>query len=186
MPGVLIVGGYGFYGSKVAEALTARGYTIGRGTRSARGREDAVQVDLTDPATYPAMDPFEIVVNCSDSVGAAPDQAVQHILATGGVWLEMGADGPSMERLLALEPGADATGTAVLGVGVFPGMSTVLARTVAEDGPSCNTLELGIRVSPLSGAGRGTCALMAESLFVPATRYEGGARKHVEVVEHWE
>lgn len=160
---------------KVAEALKARGYTIARGTRSARGREEAVQVDLTNPATYSAMAPFEVVVNCSDSVGVPPDRAVQHILATGGAWLEMGADGPSMDRLFSLKPNEEAKGTAILGMGVFPGMSTLLARAVSEDGPSCETLDLGIKVSPLSGAGRGTCALMAESLFVPATRYEKGA-----------
>ena len=57
---------------------------------------------------------------------------------------------------------------------MFPGLSTALARAVARQG-GCETIELGIRFSPLSGAGRANCALMAESLFAPATRYENGA-----------
>jgi hypothetical protein len=88
----------------------------------------------------------------------------------------MGADAAATERLLALRSPSDARGTAIIGVGVFPGISTVLARAVAERGPTCTTLELGIRISPLSGAGKANCALMAESLFVPAVRYRDGQR----------
>ena len=173
MSKVLIIGGYGFYGDRVAQGLIARGHAVARGTRSARGRADAVEIDLTEPAGFSVLDDFAVIINCSDSVGAAPDQAIAHVLASGGVWLEMGADAPSFARLLSLRPAA-VRGTAILGVGVFPGMSTLLARAVAEDGPRCERLELAIKVSPLSGAGWGTCALMAESLFVPATRYEDG------------
>jgi len=172
----LVVGGMGFYGARVARALEARGHTVSRGTRRPEGREGAVRIDLNDPSTFGALQGFDAIANCSDSVGAAPDEAIGHVLEVGGLWLEMGADSVSTDRLFAIEAGPEARGTAVVGVGVFPGLSTALARAVAEDGPSCDTLVVGVRVSPLSGSGSANCTLMAETLFEPALRFEGGRR----------
>ena len=43
--------------------------------------------------------------------------------------------------------------------------------------------ELGVSISPFSGAGRGNCALMAESLFIRASRYrEGKLRRSLAAV----
>jgi hypothetical protein len=181
MSRVLVIGGLGFYGSKVAASLRARGHDVVIGTRGRRsqGRADAVAVDLAAPETFAAFAGFDAIVNCSDSVNAAPDAAVRHVLVHGGAWLEMGAHLECTERLLALPADPASVGTAVIGVGVFPGLSTALARAVARQGEAgCETIELGIRLSPLSGAGRANCALMAASLFVPATRYENGALMH--------
>lgn len=172
---VLVIGGHGFYGSKVVATLRARGHEVTVGARRPQGRADAVQIDLASPETFAALAGFDAIVNCSDSVNAPPDAAVAHVLEHGGVWLEMGAHAGASERLLALGSNRACVGTAVIGVGVFPGLSTALARAVAEQGGGgCEKLELGIRFSPLSGAGRANCALMAESLFVPATRFEAG------------
>ncbi len=176
MSRVLVIGGFGFYGSKVAATLRARGHEVVIGARQPQGRVDVVRVELSAPETFVAFAGFDAIVNCSDSVNAPPDAAVSHVLQHGGAWMEMGAHAESSERLLALGSGRACSGTAVIGVGVFPGLSTALARSVAQRGDGgCETIELGIRFSPLSGAGRANCALMAESLFVPATRYEDGA-----------
>lgn len=176
---ILVIGGFGFYGSKVAAILRARGHEVVIGARRPEGRADAVAVDLSAPATFAVFAGFDAIVNCSDSVNARPDAAVQHVLLYGGAWMEMGAHLESSERLLGLAAGRTCMGTAVIGVGVFPGLSTALARAVAKQGDGgCETIELGIRLSPLSGAGRANCALMAESLFVPATRYENGTLMH--------
>jgi hypothetical protein len=176
MSRVLVIGGFGFYGSKVAETLRARGHDVVIGARRPQGRADVVAVDLSVPQTFVAFAGFDAIVNCSDSVNAQPDAAVQHVLVNGGAWMEMGAHLESTERLLGLAAGHTCVGTALVGVGVFPGLSTALARSVAlQGGGGCESIELGIRLSPLSGAGRANCALMAESLFVPATRYENGA-----------
>lgn len=178
MSRILVIGGKGFYGAKVvAQLATAHDVVIGSRRPSASAGE--LELDLLRPETFAALADVELIVNCSDSVNAAPDAAIAHVLTHGGTWLEMGADPGVIERLLELEhgePGRAAKGTVILGVGVFPGISTVLARAVAELAPACQTIELGIRLSPLSGAGRGNCALMAESLFTPAFRWEQGQR----------
>lgn len=174
MSRILVLGAFGFYGSKVAQALRGRGHEVGCGTRTLRGREAEVRVDLDAPDSFVALREFDVVVNCSDSVNAQPDAAIRWVLAHGGVWLEMGAHADTLARLLAIEAGPECAGTVVLGVGVFPGLSTALARSVAAQVPGCQRVELGVRLSPLSGAGPANCALMAESLFAPASRYVDG------------
>jgi len=174
---ILVIGGFGFYGERVCSALTDAGYAVDRGTRDPRGRERAVAFDLRATEHLGRLADYDAIVNCSDSVHAPPDRAIEHILAHGGTWFEMGADAVATRRLLDLDPGDAPKGRVVLGVGVFPGLSTALAKAVHDESPGCERLELGIRVSPLSGAGIGNCALMAESLFVPASRYEDGVRR---------
>ena len=176
MTTVLVVGGFGFYGSMAVEALERFGFDVSAGTRTPRGRPRAVAIDLDTPATWEGLSGFDFIVNCSDTVNCPPDGAIRYVLEAGGVWLELGADAPTIDRLLAIEV-PEVKGSVVLGVGVFPGLSTALARAVAESGPPPSRLDLGIRLSPLSGAGPGNCALMAKSLFVPATRIEGGERR---------
>jgi hypothetical protein len=173
MATVLVLGAFGFYGARVVRRLQASGHRVLQGTRSGGAGEGIVRVDLGDPSTFDAFREAHYVLNCTDTVAAPPDAAMAHVLSHGGVWLEMGADAPTVERLLAT-PRPDSVGTVLLGVGVFPGLSTALARSVAEAGPPPSRLDLGIKLSPLSGAGPGNCALMAESLFVPATRIEDG------------
>jgi hypothetical protein len=174
MARILVIGGLGFYGSKVVEQLR-REHEVAIGSRR-EGQPNTVEIDLARPETFANFAGFELLVNCSDSVHAAPDAAILHTLAHGGTWLEMGADAPSTERLLALALPSPCKGTAIIGVGVFPGISSALARAVIERGSACSSIELGIRLSPLSGAGRANCALMAESLFVPAVHQRGGQR----------
>jgi len=173
----LVIGGFGFYGRRVCAALSAQGYEVARGTRNPKGREGAVEFDLEEPAHLSRLGAYDAIVNCSDTVNARPDRAITYVLTQGGTWFEMGADPSTTQRLLAIDPGCTARGLVVLGVGVFPGLSTALAKAVYDENPACQSLELGVRVSPLSGAGVGNCALMAESLFVPASRYEAGVRQ---------
>ncbi|MFO7565733.1 MAG: hypothetical protein R6X02_24030 [Enhygromyxa sp.] len=174
MARILVIGGSGFYGSKVAEQLR-HGHEVVIGSRRS-AQPGAVEIDLARPETFANFAGFDLLVNCSDSVNAAPDAAIMHTLTHGGTWLEMGADTESTERLLALTPPSPCAGAAIIGVGVFPGISSALARAVIDRQPECSSVELGIRLSPLSGAGRANCALMARSLFVPAVHYQGGQR----------
>ncbi|MCA9698379.1 MAG: NAD-dependent epimerase/dehydratase family protein, partial [Myxococcales bacterium] len=71
MSKILVIGGFGFYGSKVAEALQARGHEVLRASR--RPRPDATVFDLASPDSYVAIGEVDLVVNCSDSVNAPPD-----------------------------------------------------------------------------------------------------------------
>jgi hypothetical protein len=166
MSRVLVIGGRGFYGARVVAELEAIGVDADAASRSA-----GVRIDLNDSSTFKVMEGYDLVVNASDSVGAPPESVMSWCLARRIPFFDMGADAPTVERLLQLDTGE---GVAVIGVGVFPGLSTALACTAA--GQRARRVELGVRLSPLSGAGRANCALMAQMLAAPGVRYEGGRR----------
>lgn len=165
---VLVIGGRGYYGGFIVDALAGMGeveVVIG-------GRRGPVTVDLDDPATFDAMGGFDVVVDAADTVGASPDAAARHAVARGAVWLEASADRAVTERLLALDcPGP---GALVVGVGIFPGLSTALAARAAAGMDHPVTIESSVRLSPFSGAGRGNCALMRRMLETPGARVIDG------------
>ncbi len=164
---LLVIGGGGYYGGFVVEALRRlAGVEVAIG-----GRSGPVVVDLADPGTHAALDPYAVVIDAADTVTHAPDRAARRAVERGGIWLELSADRGVTERLLALDP--DGPGALVVGVGIFPGMSTALAAVAAE-GMQRAHIESGVRLSPLSGAGRGNCALMRRMLETPGARVLDG------------
>jgi hypothetical protein len=170
MQRVLVIGGRGFLGQRVVAALSSRpGVEVVAGTR--HGGND-VTVDLSDPATFSVMERFDIVVDCADSLSASPDAALAWCLAHGPTFIEATADPLTLERLL--RQGSSRSGLAILGVGLFPGLSNLLARSVWQRAGEQGHLELGVRISPLSGAGAATRRLMTALLDTPALTYRAG------------
>lgn len=171
-PRVLVLGAGGFYGRRVVRALRGvDGIEVVRGSR--RG---PVAVDLTHRQTFARLEGFAVVINCADTIRASPVAAAQQVLETGGCWMDMGADPQTASRLLALHAD-EPRGHVVVGVGVFPGLSTMLARHVAELATDLRSLDLAIRVSPLSGSGLGNCALMLAMLEQPGFDFFEGRRR---------
>ena len=177
---VLVLGGRGYYGAQVVallQGLPSVDVTVG----SRRSTLPSERVDLSDPETFATMEGYDLIVNCSDTVTAPPDDAIRYCLEHGLAFFEMGADGPTMERLLACTVPSP-LGTVVLGVGIFPGLSTLLACEMVRRNPAAQKVDLAIRISPFSGAGRGNCALMTESLDTPAYYVEAGQRREESTV----
>lgn len=167
---VLVVGGAGYYGRRVLAALAQ----VPGVEAHAAGRRGPVIVDLADSTTFSAFSGFDAVVGCHDSVGVASDAAVAWCVAQGLVWLDMGADAESVARLLALQPAGP--GLALVGVGLFPGLSTALAVEAASATGRPDRVEIGVRLAALSGAGRGLCDLMVALLARPSVWTLGGRR----------
>lgn len=164
---LLVIGGAGYYGRRVVEALRPLdGVEVAIG-----GRRGPVVVDLADPQSHGPLDDFDVVVDVADTVNAAPEAAARRVVARGGIWLEVSADAAVTARLLALD--VSGPGTLVVGVGIFPGISTALAARAAA-GMTAPAIELGVRLSPFSGAGRGNCALMRRMLETPGVRIVDG------------
>jgi len=151
---VLVVGGRGYLGRRVVRTLAlCDGLDVVAG---GRGTDPAI--DLLRPDTFVGLDGFDLVINCADSVVAPPDAAAAHVLTHGGVWIETSADAATSQRLLALKA-ANPVGHVIVGAGLSPGLSTMLGRYVADLASPCTRVDLGVRMSPLSGAGRGSCRL---------------------------
>lgn len=171
MSRVMVIGGRGFYGARVVTLLRARGLEVVTAGR----RQADVRLDLGDQATFEAMGGCEVVLNCSDSVGAAPDEAAGWCLRHGVTFLDMGAELGAVERLLGLAP-ASPTGAVVVGVGIFPGLSSLMMAEVLAAAPG-EPASLSVRLSPLSGSGPANCRLMTRSLMTPSVWFEQGARR---------
>src|SRR5689334_10212446 len=117
---VLVIGGRGFLGGRVVAGLRAQpGLEVVAGSRGG-----GVAVDLGVPESFAAMDGFDTVVDCSDSLAAPPDAALAWCVARGKTFLETTAEPRTIERLLRAGPGGP--GLAVVGVGLFPGVSNLL------------------------------------------------------------
>jgi hypothetical protein len=157
MSSIVVIGGNGFYGKRIVESLTARGHQVRVASRAAD-----VSVDLGNSDTFAPLGHYDIVINASDSLAAPPDALAGWILKEGGVLMDLGADPTTVDRLLALDA-SDAKGTIIVGVGLFPGLSTILAAE-AQSEFDADEITLAIRLSPFSGAGDGTIRLMTEML----------------------
>ncbi len=163
---VLVLGGRGYLGKRVRAALAdSRGLVVASGSR--RG---PVVVDVNDDTTFAAMDGFDIVVNCSDSVAAPPVRAAEYCLTRGITFVESAAHAGAINALLSLRDSyANAPGSVVAGVGLFPGLSNLLAHRVVGD--DCEQVELGIAVRTLCGAGKGIANLMVDGFSADAWTY---------------
>lgn len=189
---VLVIGGTGFLGRKTVRALAkvprAR-VSVGYRRRppdptpSDQGREppSAARIDLNDPSTFSVMSDYDWVVNVSDTLAASPEQIVDYALDRGIRFLEAGAHAATMERLIRRTrgPAADPdrwTGCVVLGVGLFPGMSNLLAKELVSWAGPPEELNVVIRLNPLSGGGAGLVELMVRATQEETISWEHGQR----------
>jgi len=171
---ILVLGGKGYYGLRVTGALQRLdGVEVVVGSRSG-----GVRIDLQDASTFTALDGFDFVVNAADAVGAPPDAAMEYVLRNGGTFVDLSADPVGVERALdRFSAMKSPKGSLVLGAGVFPGVSTAMAAELCRTSPTLQTLHLGVRLSPLSGAGPGNVGLMMATLESAAAYWERGQRK---------
>lgn len=169
MARIAVLGGSGFLGSRVVQALRRAGADV-----AVASRRSEVAVDVTKPETWTALEPFEVVIDLSDTVSTPPDALIAWLLERGKTVIEATSDAPCVERLAQAHAGTK--GRLVLGGGIFTGVSNLLARDAAERAGRAEAVQLGISSSPFSGAGTGTIALMVNAMGVPPVRFEGGQR----------
>ena len=172
---VAVIGGRGFLGRRTVAALAAIPEVEVR-SASRRPVEDDVAVDLTRPETFDTVVPFDAVVNCADALVAAPQALCSFCRERGILFIESTADAGTIERLLRdREP--TGPGAAVVGVGLFPGISNLLGAHVARaadsraggepDGAGPAGIAIEIAIDPFSGAGPGTIGVMAKVARTP-------------------
>ncbi len=79
--------------------------------------------------------------------------------------MEATHDSRHIQELLALRTSQkDPQGTAILGMGVFPGLTNLMAREALTQAPAADHLEILLRVGVVSGAGRSMCRHMMQHL----------------------
>jgi hypothetical protein len=179
---ILLIGGKGFLGRRLLNALTLSAggdfrVTIG----SRRNDKDQIAINLNEPADYPRLREFDAVINCAAIRPEGYEPLIRYCLNAGVRLLETTAD-PSTIRLLiqlkdqlgASHPPATSTGLFLFGVGIFPGVSNLLISQVISDNPGAQAVNLGIQYKVMSGAGRGMCHLMVDTIGSPCHWFEQG------------
>ncbi|MEV6202703.1 saccharopine dehydrogenase NADP-binding domain-containing protein [Streptomyces sp. NPDC051771] len=154
MTTVLVIGGYGAVGRHTATALTrllpdATVLTAGRRPERAApvAGTVALRLDTADPDAMDAAPPdVDTVVMCASHENARIARAC---LERGIHYLDVSASHPVLAAIEPLDPTARRTGaTAVLSVGLMPGVSNLLARHLTDRHPGAD-----LRISALLGSG---------------------------------
>jgi saccharopine dehydrogenase-like NADP-dependent oxidoreductase len=151
---ILIVGGYGQVGRAVADRLGHRfpsrvvvaGRSLERAEAFARltdGRVRPLQLDVTDPAAASAaLDTVSVVVMCVDQPSAG---FARTCLGQGVHYVDVTATYRIIEQIEALGGVAHAHGaTAVLSVGLSPGVTNLLAWHTAAPFDEVERIDLSI------------------------------------------
>ncbi|MEO8842056.1 MAG: NAD-dependent epimerase/dehydratase family protein [Kofleriaceae bacterium] len=169
---VLVLGGRGFFGSRVVKAFRARGDdVVVAGSRGGDVQLDVARIDASQLAGY------DVVVNCADTLASAPDHLHRVAIEAGALYLEPTAEPAPIVSALERRGTISGPGVAVYGLGIFPGLSNLAARAAYEDNGREGPLEVAMQFSPFTAAGAGMVALIAHLMAEPAPYYEAGDRK---------
>jgi hypothetical protein len=173
----IVLGGTGFFGKAVVRALRNADASVVVASRTPS--TEALRFDFSDSTSFAALDAFDIVVNCADTTKAAPDAAIEHVLARGGTFIETTDDARTIQRLIDTFRGRATTGRLIIGMGIMPGLSNLAAADIARPLFAVSLdkderVEVALRLNPLSGAGAGMSALSAQVIANVSRRWENG------------
>jgi len=173
---ILVIGGRGHMGSRIAASLErAFGERVWIGSRRGGGTR-RVRFDLNDKRTWSVASDFGVFVNAADDSVAPPDKFLEAVKSQNVIFMETSADARLYRRLTdRAAEFADSPMVLVLGCGVFPGLSNLLAAHAAGAADGARRLRLSISWNVMSGAGAGTCRLMVRFLTQPALLRRDGA-----------
>lgn len=148
---MLVLGGHGVFGTMIAEAAQAAGWTAIRSSR----RPDAGfrHVDLAEPQTLEkVIDEADVVVS------TVPDEqlvAERMVLDRGGLLINVSAMAASSAARLRREAGPP-RGTVLMNAGIAPGLTNLLAADLLTRHPEADEVELVFTISVKSSHGSGS------------------------------
>jgi hypothetical protein len=145
---MLVLGGHGVFGTMIAEAAQAPGWTTIRSSR--RPQAGFRQVDLAEPQTLEkVIDEADVVVS------TVPDEqlvAERMVLNWGGLLINVSAMAAGATARLRAEPGPP-RGTVLMNAGVAPGLTNLLAADLLARYPEADEVELVFTVSAKASTG---------------------------------
>lgn len=165
-PKIIILGGYGAVGKLLAARL-AKQYPgaiviAGRDGKKAKVLSDSIPgtayiaIDAYDPKTYiPIFAPenhVHVVISCVE----LPKNSIlaKEVLAHGIHFTELTATYEAHKKLLALQKTAiQHKSTAIVGVGLMPGLSNIMAYDVAQQLDTIDRIEINLMLGLGDGHG---------------------------------
>lgn len=182
---IVLVGGSGAVGSQVAHTLAATypgrvrvaGRHRGRAYQvaSAAGHgADALLVDVDDPDTWPAIADASLVLVCLDQKSPS---FPRFCLSQGVSYVDISAQGSFLEQVEGLDALARERGaSAVLSVGLVPGLSNLLASAASERGRAVDRVDIVVQLGLGDAHGAAAIAWMLDQLDAPFDVGLPGAR----------
>lgn len=148
---VMVIGGYGHVGQQIclqlSEVYPGQIVAAGRSyekaeqfSRQSKGKVRPYQLDVSEPLYSDWMDKTKLVIMCLDQEDPSFAEAC---LRSGIDYIDISAKGAYMEQLAKLDQqyiGA----TALLSVGLAPGLTNLLAAKAASMLSSVNQIDIGI------------------------------------------
>jgi len=173
---VLIIGGNGFFGSKLREEISKdHHFVVESGGRNKMSVAKTVIVDLNDfENAIITLVKFDVIINTAEPpIKKIIERLVHWVVNNNKLFIETTASIEHTLQFLDLERTydnlkADGKGKIIFGAGVFPGLSNLMVSHHITFYPDQKNIILGLRYSIFSGAGKGMCKLMSKTLTEPS------------------
>ena len=186
-PNILIAGGYGVVGGRIAKLLAAAhadrvilaGRSLERARAAARDIGPGVRaraIDINDPAAIArALEDVQVVVSCIDQ----PGRKLLHAVAERGLrytditphLVSLGR-GAAYEKIDHTARGSGAC--LVLGAGIVPGISNVMVCALAERLGGADEIDTALLLSAADVTGPASFEYFIAELAMPFSQHVGG------------
>ncbi|MFF2015520.1 saccharopine dehydrogenase family protein [Paenibacillus sp. NPDC058177] len=181
---IIVIGGYGHVGSQICTLLSERYpghvYAAGRSLERAEqfsktkgGKVKPLRLDLTKKADPKLLKRAKLVVMCMDQKDTAFAEACSQ---NGVYYVDVSANGAFLTRLEALaSPSRTLPGTAVLSVGLAPGLTNMLVRQASEAMDHTNRADITIMLGLGDSHGKAAIEWTVDNLRVDFDIVENGS-----------
>lgn len=148
---VMVIGGYGHVGQQIclqlSEVYPGQIVAAGRSyekaetfSRQTKGKVRPYQLDVSNPSYSDWMDKTKLVIMCLDQEDPS---FAETVLRSGIDYIDISAKGMYMEQVAKLDQ-RSISATALLSVGLAPGLTNLLAAKAASMLSSVNQIDIGI------------------------------------------
>lgn len=175
MPTILIAGGYGAVGSKIAAHLSNSGQNriiiAGRNLEQAQSTAkplaaEARRIDLSAPATWSAaLDGVDLVIVCTDQTDT---NFIAEVTQRGIAYLDI----TSNDILFAQVEQLAVSSPVLLSVGLAPGLSNLLAVVAAGQLDSVSAIDIGLLMGVFDEHGSAAIDWATGKMFDPSAPHD--------------
>ncbi|HEY8547607.1 MAG TPA: saccharopine dehydrogenase NADP-binding domain-containing protein [Acidimicrobiales bacterium] len=185
---VVIVGGYGHVGRRLAAALRDHRSVVVAGRRAEAAERAATELGVaaapgavdarTGDGLAAVVRPGDVVVNAAGDDREA--RLLRQAIELGAHYTDLTADPRAIAAMLDLDAEARAAGTsALVGIGLAPGATNVLARAALDRLPEADHLDVGLLLSLADGFGPQAVDWTLGAIATPLAMEHGGHRTDV-------
>ena len=150
VPNIVLLGGAGDVGLRLAQMLhqqtEAFVTTVSRRVADNNGQQNSrrrhISYDLTGPETL-KIAAGAIVINLTE---ATPPSMVKQVIEGSGWFLETSATPKYLQEIMNSAESAAGSGSAVMCVGVAPGLTNLMATKITTDAPNTRQVDIGLEM----------------------------------------